>query len=339
MFAVKVPKVVRKGRFELPIHAGFSEHSPGQRIDARKADRRQFDGVRLAQERAFRAWPKNGGVSRMSRFGIVAFHWRLFRQFQGRVPKQLAMPAQLWSVQTEFSYAAIHDRGGRADIPLGIRQLRQLPQEPAVCRQPQGQLLGERRRVGGELLLLPSSQLPGFVFACRAHKANPKELVQVLCCCRLVLAEAYQFELVFLGLLKFAGSQPHGLLQPSHGLREVALQLPGGTEVRDDPEMLRVVALSGSQQLHCLHGLTEANIECTLVGELIRVQFPFAASFLQFAKRLLVLEAQRTGRRRSARFDGNGSQGAVIQKKATPLRWQLVALFARVVQACAARLR
>ena len=120
---------------------------------------------------------------------------------------------------------------------------------------------------------------------------------------------------------------------------EVALQLPGGTEIRDDPEVLRVIALSGSQQLDCFHGLTEANIDCPLVGELIRVQFSFAASFLQLVKRLPVLQAQGTRQCRRARFDGNGSQGALIQKKATPLRWQLVDLFARVVQACTACLR
>ena len=102
------------------------------------------------------------------------------------------------------------------------------------------------------------------------------------------LPELHQLQLVLLGLLRLTGRQVDSLLQASGGLREIALELPGGAEIGDDSEMVGMVVLGGPQHLDGFCRLTEANVQCTQVGQLIRAQLPFAASLFQLPQGFFV---------------------------------------------------
>src|SRR5262249_11089344 len=160
--------------------------------------------------------------------------------------------------------------------------LRQLPEKPAIGRQPQGQLLGNGCRVGRQLFSLNCTQLARLVFAAFTDKTNAEEIVEHLRVALRPLAEANQLELILFRPLKLAGREANGLLQASSGLFKLALQLPGGAEISGDAEMERILLLGGPQQFDSLRWLPKPHFQRSQVGKLVAGQLAVLASEPQF---------------------------------------------------------
>ena len=122
-------------------------------------DGRQLGRAQAIQQRPFGARLHEPGVTFVG--GLDACNSRVtgFGECIGRGPQQLPVAAQVGRVQAELGNAAVHNRGRRLDVAMGVGQLSQLPEKSPVGREPQGQLLRQRRRIGRQFLAFGGRQL------------------------------------------------------------------------------------------------------------------------------------------------------------------------------------
>ena len=220
----------------------------------------------MRSQRPARARLDDAGVAFVGGLRIVG----LLCQGVGGVALGLAVGAQVGMAQGELGDAAVHDRGRRLHVAVSVGQLRKLPEQPRVGRQPQGQLLRDCHRLGRQLLALRRGELAGFVLVAFADEVNVEQVVEVLSALAFFLAQADQLQMIFLRLGVFAGREADGLLQTGGGLLEIALHLPGRAEVGGDVEVLRMIALGAAQQIDRLGRLSEANVQRAEVGDVRR---------------------------------------------------------------------
>jgi hypothetical protein len=134
----EVLEVLGERRFEAFAEGGVGDDGPGQDVRLVGAHGRQLRGVEPAGERA-------GGGEGKTAGGLEVLV--VLGQFIDERLVLLPAGAERGRLHRELEDAAVKDAGGGTDVARGVRDLAELPQEPAVGRQPEGELLNQSRRV------------------------------------------------------------------------------------------------------------------------------------------------------------------------------------------------
>ena len=117
------------------------------------------------------------------------------------------MIAQFGGAQAELRDAAVHDGGGRGDIAVGARQLGQLPQQPAIGRQPQRELLHEGNRLRRQTFALYLGKMAWLELPTGADILDAEKIVEVLCVARLAARSRTSFKCSSSALRSLSGAR------------------------------------------------------------------------------------------------------------------------------------
>jgi len=74
----------------------------------------------------------------------------------------------------ELGHAAVHDRGRGITSAVKRWPLAQLPEQPSIRRQPQGELLHNRHRIGRSFLLVAAANWLADTYYRASTKRTPK---------------------------------------------------------------------------------------------------------------------------------------------------------------------